>query len=46
LNQPSLSRAAWQEFVNKMITAAYKASVSPDDAKAIADYLVRTKGAS
>jgi len=38
-------RAAWQEVVNKMITA-YKAPVSPDDAKAIVDYLVRTKGAS
>jgi cytochrome c5 len=45
LNQPSLSRAAWQEVVNKMITA-YKAPVDPDDAKAIVDYLVRTKGAS
>ena len=45
MNQPSLSRAAWQEVVNKMITA-YKAPVSADDAKAIVDYLVRTKGAS
>jgi cytochrome c5 len=45
LNQPSLSRAAWQEVVNKMITA-YKAPISPDDAKAIVDYLVRTKGTS
>ena len=45
LNQPSLSRAAWQEVVDKMITA-YKAPVDPDDAKAIVDYLVRTKGAS
>jgi hypothetical protein len=45
LNQPSLSREAWHEVVNKMITA-YKAPVSPDDAKAIVDYLVRTKGAS
>jgi cytochrome c5 len=45
LNQPSLSRAAWQEVVNKMITA-YKAPVSAGDAKAIVDYLVRTKGAS
>jgi cytochrome c5 len=45
LNQPSLSREAWQEVVNKMITA-YKAPVSPDDAKAIVDYLVRAKGAS
>ena len=45
LNQPSLSREAWREVVNKMITA-YKAPVSPDDAKAIVDYLTRTKGAS
>jgi mono/diheme cytochrome c family protein len=45
LNQPSLSREAWHEVVNKMITA-YKAPVSPDDAKAIVDYLARTKGAS
>ena len=43
LNQPSLSKEAWQEVVNKMITA-YKAPVSPDDAKAIVDYLVHTKG--
>jgi len=41
----SLSREAWQEVVNKMITA-YKAPVSPDDVKAIVDYLVRVKGAS
>ena len=34
-----------QEVVDKMITA-YKAPVSPDDTKAIVDYLVRTKGAS
>ena len=45
LNQPSLSREAWQEVVNKMITA-YKAPVSPDDVKAIVDYLVRVKGTS
>jgi hypothetical protein len=44
-NQPSLSGEAWQEVFNKMITA-YKAPVSPDDAKAIVDYLVRTKCAS
>jgi cytochrome c5 len=43
LNQPTLSKEAWQEVVNKMITA-YKAPVSPDDAKAIVDYLVHTKG--
>jgi cytochrome c5 len=45
LNQPSLSRETWQEVVNKMIKA-YKAPVSPDDAKAIVDYLARTKGDS
>src|SRR6202790_2007018 len=45
LNKPSLSREAWQEVVIKMITA-YKAPVTADDAKAILDYLVRTKGAS
>jgi hypothetical protein len=45
LNQPSLPREAWQEVVNKMITA-YKAPISPDDAKAIVDYLARTKGVS
>jgi cytochrome c5 len=45
LNQPSLSRTAWQEVVDKMIRA-YKAPVSPDDAKAIVDYLVRTIGTS
>jgi hypothetical protein len=45
LNQPSPPREAWQEVVNKMITA-YKAPVSPDDAKEIVDHLVRTKGAS
>jgi hypothetical protein len=43
LGQPSLSREAWQEVVDKMITA-YKAPISADDAKAIVDYLVRTKG--
>jgi hypothetical protein len=31
--------------VNKMITA-YRAPVSPEDAKAIVDYLARTKGTS
>jgi hypothetical protein len=43
LNQPSLPREAWQEIVKKMIKA-YKAPVGPDDAKAIVDYLARTKG--
>jgi cytochrome c5 len=45
LNQPSLSREAWQEVVDKMIRA-YKAPVGADDAKAIVDYLARTKGTS
>ena len=45
LKQPSLSREAWKEIVDKMITA-YKAPVSPDDAKTIVDYLVRTNGTS
>jgi cytochrome c5 len=45
LNQPSLSREAWQEVVDKMIRA-YKAPISADDAKAIVDYLVRIKGDS
>jgi cytochrome c5 len=45
LNQPSLSREVWEEVVSKMITA-YKAPVSPDDAKAIVDYLARVKGVS
>jgi cytochrome c5 len=45
LNQPSLSREAWQEVVDKMIRA-YKAPVGADDAKAIVDYLTRIKGTS
>ena len=42
LNQPFLSKEKWQEVVQKMITA-YKAPISPDDAKQIVDYLVKTK---
>src|ERR1700680_859153 len=45
LNHPALTRVPWQELVNKIIKA-YKAPVSPYDAKAIVDYLVRTKGTS
>jgi hypothetical protein len=41
----ALSRLAWPEVVDKMITA-YKAPISPEDAQAIVDYLVRSKGAS
>jgi hypothetical protein len=44
LNQPSMSRAAWQEIVEKMINA-YKAPIAPQDVAPIVDYLVRTKGA-
>jgi hypothetical protein len=43
LNQPSLTKAGWEEVVNKMIKA-YKAPVSSEDATAIVDYLTRTKG--
>jgi mono/diheme cytochrome c family protein len=45
LNQPSLPRKTWEEVVNKMINA-YKAPISPANAAAIVDYLVRTKGAN
>jgi cytochrome c553 len=45
LNQPSLPRDKWEEVVHKMIDA-YKAPISPKDAAAIVDYLVRVKGAS
>jgi hypothetical protein len=44
LNQPSLSRAAWEEVVHKMINA-YKAPIASQDVSTIVDYLVRTKGA-
>ena len=43
LNQPSLTRANWQEVVNKMIKA-YKAPIDPADAAKIVDYLTRLKG--
>jgi hypothetical protein len=43
MTQPSLPRKTWDEVVQKMITA-YKAPISPQDAAAIVDYLVRTKG--
>ena len=45
LNQPALTRAGWEEVVNKMIKA-YKAPIDPDTEKQIVDYLVRTKGKS
>jgi hypothetical protein len=45
LNQPSLTKAAWEEVVNKMIKA-YKAPIDPDSIAKIVDYLARTKGKS
>jgi mono/diheme cytochrome c family protein len=43
LNQPALTKAAWEAEVNKMINV-YKAPIAPADATAIVDYLTRTKG--
>ena len=45
LNQPAMSRAAWQAEANKMINV-YKAPVAATDVPAIVDYLAKTKGAS
>jgi cytochrome c5 len=43
MNQPVLSREEWHAVVDKMITA-YKAPVTPEDARVIVDYLARVKG--
>jgi hypothetical protein len=43
LNQPGLSKSAWEAEVHKMIDA-YKAPVAAVDVSAIVDYLVSTKG--
>jgi mono/diheme cytochrome c family protein len=43
LNQPPLSRAAWQVEVDKM-RAAYAAPVDDEDARSIVDYLAHIKG--
>lgn len=43
LNQPNLTRAAWQGEVMKMIKA-YGAPIGTADVSAIVDYLVQTKG--
>lgn len=43
LNQPAMSRPAWQAEVNKMRTL-FKAPVDEGDVPAIVDYLVRIKG--
>jgi mono/diheme cytochrome c family protein len=45
LNQPAMTRAAWQGEVNKMMNV-FKAPVNPADVPAIVDYLATTKGAS
>ncbi len=45
LNQPALTKAAWEAEVNKMIQI-YKAPVAAADAAAVVDYLNRTKGTS
>jgi mono/diheme cytochrome c family protein len=44
LNQPSLPKEAWEDVVNKMISA-YKAPITSKDAAEIVEYLTRTKGA-
>ncbi|WGD50213.1 cytochrome c [Bradyrhizobium sp. CB1650] len=43
LNQPALSKSAWESEVRKMINA-YKAPIDESDVPAIVDYLVKTKG--
>jgi hypothetical protein len=43
LNQPALTKAAWQAEVNKMIQM-YKAPIPAAESAAVVDYLVRTKG--
>jgi cytochrome c5 len=43
LNQPALSKAAWDGIVHKMI-AVYKAPVDDKDVAAIVAYLDKTKG--
>ncbi|MBN8875075.1 MAG: hypothetical protein J0H67_19735 [Rhodospirillales bacterium] len=43
LNQPLLSKAAWEAEVHKMIQV-YKAPVAPEDVPAIVAYLAATKG--
>jgi hypothetical protein len=43
LNQPNLTRAAWEGEVHKMITT-YKAPIDEADVPAIVAYLVQNKG--
>jgi cytochrome c5 len=44
LNQPDLSKAAWDAEVHKMISV-YKAPVPAEDVPAVVAYLASTKGA-
>ena len=44
VNQPNLTRAAWEAEVNKM-RAIYKAPVAAEDVPAIVAYLASIKGA-
>ncbi|MET4386056.1 cytochrome c553 [Bradyrhizobium sp. F1.4.3] len=43
LNQPALSRSAWDSEVHRMIKA-YRAPIDEGDVPAIVDYLASTKG--
>jgi len=43
LNQPALSKSAWESEVRKMIKA-YRAPIDESDVPAIVDYLVKMKG--
>lgn len=43
LNQPALSKSAWESEVHKMIKV-YRAPIDETDVPAIVDYLVKTKG--
>ncbi len=43
LNQPALSKSAWESEVRKMINA-YKAPIDESDVPAIVDYLASMKG--
>lgn len=43
LNQPALSKSAWDSEVRKMINI-YRAPIDESDVPAIVDYLVSTKG--
>lgn len=44
MNQPNMTKAAWEGEVNKMIKT-YKAPIAESDVSAIVDYLVSVKGA-